>query len=196
MATQYVLTLARLILSNTDINLQNSVRGILFYFDRSYLLQTGSPSIHETSVSLFRSRIFEDPALKGKIVQGACDLVLADRHGDSSDMPLFAASIKMFNEMGVYSLDFRPKMMALSQTFVAAWSDKTCSEKELPEYVSESVKLMENEMKRCAEFELDQTTRNELVTLLEEHLITRKQEELSEYCPDSREYGSSQTNNV
>lgn len=130
-------------------------------------------------MSLVRTHIFEDPSLQGKIVEGACDLLLSDRIGISSERALFADTVKMFHELGIYTDDFEPRMLALSQTYIADWSDKECLEKALPDYVSSSVKLMASEMQRCSDFDLNQTTRSALLTLLEDHTIQRKEAELS-----------------
>lgn len=60
-----------------------------------------------------------------------------------------------------------------------AWADKECAERDLPGYVAESVKLMDVEMKRCDQFNLDLSTRRDLLTKLEDLLIDRKEAELS-----------------
>lgn len=130
-------------------------------------------------MSLFRTHIFGDPSLRGKIVEGACELLLLDRLGNASERPLFADTVRMFHELGVYTNDFEPRMLALSQQYIAEWSDEQCREKALPDYVSSSVELMASEMQRCSNFDLNQTTRSALLTLLEDHIIQRKEAELS-----------------
>jgi len=116
--------------------------------------------------------------VRGKVIEGTGELLLADRHGTSSDNQIFDAAVKMFHELGVYTNDFEPHMLAASQTFVYDWSDKMIAKKVLPDYVSSAVALMDQEMKRCEDFDLDRSTRNELLTLLEEHLIQRRAPEL------------------
>lgn len=159
--------------------MQNTIRGVFFYLDRSHLLQTHSPTIHETAVNLFRTHIFGESALRGTCVEGAYDLLQADRHGSGPDTQLFFDSIRMFHELQVYTSDFEPRMLALSQGFVLDWSDTECEEKDLPNYVDASVLLMDAEMRRCKDFDLDRSTRNSLLTLLEDHIITRKEADLS-----------------
>lgn len=166
---------------HADKRCQNTIQGIFFYLDRAHLLQIRSATIREFCISQFRTHVFGDPALRGKIVEGACDLLLADRRGNGSSTAAFAESVKMFHELQVYTSDFEPRMLALSQDFILTWSDRECSEKELPDYVSAAVKLMKSEMDRCAEFDLDQSTRVSLSTLLDDLIVQRKEKELSEY---------------
>lgn len=123
--------------------------------------------------------MFGDEQLKPKIIEGAYQLLLADRTGTAGDRTLFEDAVKMFHDLQVYSSDFEPYMLTKSQEYIHAWSDKECSERELPSYVTEAVKFMDAEMGRCDQFALDTTTRRALLTLLEHHLIERKEAELS-----------------
>ena len=84
----------------------------------------------------------------------------------------------MLHELVVYTSDFEQKLLASSQTFIVDWSEHECADRELPDYVRESVKLIDREMKRCEIFSLDNTTRRDLLTLLEDHLIERRQADL------------------
>ena len=85
----------------------------------------------------------------------------------------------MLHDLQVYSSDFEPCMLAKSQEYISAWADKECSERELPSYVAECVEIIKAETARCDGFDLDISTRRELLTLLEHHLIERKEGELS-----------------
>lgn len=145
------------------------------------MIQTKSPSLYEASIALFRTHIFGDPSARGKVIDGACELLLAERHGNRTDSCLLAAAVKMFHELQVYTSDFEPRMLTFSQSYITAWADNECRTKELPDYVAASVMLMENEMQRCEKLSLDTSTRRSLLTLLEDHLIERKEAELSKW---------------
>lgn len=148
--------------------------------DRSYLLQQSS-SLHEMAVSLFRSIIFEDPQLKHKIIDGACDLIAIDRTGEDLDRQMFSETIKMFHEMQTYTTSFEPRMLELSQTYIMDWAGRSSHEKTLAEYVRSSKALMSREMKRVEMFGLDNTTRRDLLTQLEDHLISTKKTRLGRF---------------
>ncbi len=156
-----------------------TIRSIFFYLDRSHLLQTSSPSIHDTAVTQFRTHIFGDPLLRTKIIDGTCDLLLADRKGSSLDHSLFRDAVKLFHDLAVYTTDFEPRMLHLSQDYISKWADRECSERVLADYVEECLEFIETEMKRCELFEFDATTRRALLTLLEHHLVERKEADLS-----------------
>ncbi|KAK5143705.1 hypothetical protein LTR04_001792 [Oleoguttula sp. CCFEE 6159] len=151
-----------------------TVQSIFFFLDRAYLLQSSKPSIHDMAVTLFLNSIFEDPNLKSKIIDGACDLVAADRMEDSLDHSTFRKAIEMFHDLGTYTSTFEPRMLSLSQSYIAEWAEKTGKERDLAGYVNASVQFMQREMGRCEMFGLDATTRRDLA-LLEDHLVQRQE---------------------
>lgn len=157
---------------------QKYVDWIFCYLDRAYLLPR-QESLREISTDLFRSIIFEHPKLNHRIVDGACDLIAVDRAGEDLDREMFSKAIKMFHEMQVYTKHFEPHMLEFSQTYVKEWSDNASAEKALPDYVQSSLALMKSEMARVDIFMLDSSTRRDLLTLLEDHIISRKESRLS-----------------
>lgn len=72
-------------------------------------------------------------------------------------------------------------MLELSQTYIAEWAEKESLEKSLADYVASARKLMSGEMARVDMFGLDSTTRRDLLTLLEDHLIQKKETRLSKF---------------
>ena len=161
-----------------------TIRQIFFFMDRAYLLQSGKTSLQDLSLHMFRDFIFENTTLNSKVVDGACDMVDADRKGADMDEATFKRAIAMFHDLSIYTWKFEPRLLALSQSFILEWSNKASAEMELPAYVTQSVDLMSREMQRCERFGLDLSTRRELLTLLEEHLIHRQQDKLSMYFPN------------
>jgi cullin-4 len=157
---------------------QKYIDWIFCYLDRSYLLPK-QDSLHDMAVDLFRSNIFEHVKLNGRIVDGACDLIAADRQGKNLDRETFEKTVKMFYELQVYTRHFEPRMLALSQEYVAEWSDRKSAEMSLADYVKAAQTLMESEKARVDLFGLDWSTKRSLITLLEDHLIARKEARLS-----------------
>ncbi|KAL6702853.1 hypothetical protein ACN47E_000880 [Coniothyrium glycines] len=150
---------------------------IFCYLDRAYLLPRHE-SLRELCINLFRYWIFESAQLNKRIVDGACDLVAADRTGSDLDSVVFSKTVNMFHDMQVYTKEFEPRLMEFSQEYVMKWADVQSSEKSLPEYVRSVRSLMDREMKRVEMFSLPNTTKRELLTLLEDHLISRKESRL------------------
>ncbi|KAF2104039.1 cullin-4B [Rhizodiscina lignyota] len=155
-----------------------TIRAIFFYLDRAYLLQSSKPSLQDMAVALFRSTIFEDSQLNARIIGGACDVVAADRAGASLDLSIFRDAINMFHELGTYTKEFEPRLLEASQTYIVTWAERVVAEESLAEYVRMAQQLIQNELKRCEMFNLDTSTRRELLTLLETHLIQKRQERL------------------
>jgi cullin-4 len=150
---------------------------IFCYLDRSYLLPRHE-SLRYISVGLFRSIIFAHAKLNPRIVDGACDLVAADRTGGDLDSDMFRKTVDMFHDMHVYTEHFEPRLLELSQEYVMKWADAESEQKSLPEYVRSSRALMDREMQRADMYRLPNTTKRDLLTLLEDHLVSRKQERL------------------
>lgn len=132
-------------------------------------------------MDLFRSIVFEHTKLNHRIIDGACDLIAVDRAGEDLDRETFSKAIKMFHEMQVYTKHFEPRMLELSQTYVKAWADAASVEKSLPDYVKSGLALINSEMARVEIFQLDNSTRRDLLTLLEDHIISRKESRLSKF---------------
>ena len=150
---------------------------IFCYLDRSYLLPRHE-SLRDISIGLFRSTIFEHVKLNPRIVDGACDLVAADRVGGDLDGDMFKKTVDMFHDMHVYTEHFEPRLLELSQEYVMKWADAESEQRSLPEYVRSARALMDREIQRADLYRLPSTTKRDLLTLLEDHLISRKGERL------------------
>lgn len=130
------------------------------------------------AIALFRTTIFEDSQLKARIIGGACDLVAADRAGESPDLSTFRDAVRMFHELGTYTSVFEPRLLEQSQTYIVEWAERTSSEEDLAEYVRRAQQLIQREIRRCELFNLDSSTRRDLVALLDTHLIQKRQQRL------------------
>ncbi|TIA65421.1 Cullin-domain-containing protein [Aureobasidium pullulans] len=129
------------------------IRCIFYYMDRSYLLQTSRGSLQDVTIKIFRDNIFEDPNLKLAIIDGACDLISADRAGQELEPSHLSQAITMFHDLATYSTSFEPRMLASAQRYVVEWADEKSAEKPLPEYVNEAVTFMTKEIERCELFD-------------------------------------------
>lgn len=92
---------------------------------------------------------------------------------------MFSKTINMFHDMQVYTRHFEPRLMEVSQEYIVKWADTASSEKSLPDYVRSARALMDRELKRVEMFSLPNTTKRELLTLLEDHLISKKESRLT-----------------
>ncbi|THV99380.1 Cullin-domain-containing protein [Aureobasidium pullulans] len=129
------------------------IRCIFYYMDRSYLLQTSRGSLQDVTIKIFRDNIFEDPSLKLAIIDGACDLISADRAGQELEPSHLSQAITMFHDLATYSTSFEPRMLASAQRYVVEWANEKSAEKPLPEYVNEAITFMTKEIERCELFD-------------------------------------------
>lgn len=136
--------------------------------------------IQEMGLIQFRSYIFADRSLKPKVLQGACDLITADRGVEGCGMPdpaLLRASIDLFHNLDVYNSDFEPLFINETERFVASWAQREVAGY-LASYVENSHGLIERELERCALFSLNQSTKQKLSELLDRVLISEQEDAL------------------
>ena len=158
-----------------------TIRSIFFFLDRSYLLHSPSlSSLEQMGIDQFRTNVFTPEQLKSKIIQGACDLVKADRNGDAKirNDALYRDAIKMFYSLGVYTEFFEPKLKSESQQYYVSWAEQVVSTSDLAAYVKSCVTFIDQELHRCDISGLDQTTKKVLEQYLEDILVDQRQQRL------------------
>ncbi|PNS17618.1 hypothetical protein CAC42_3013 [Sphaceloma murrayae] len=159
------------------------IRCVFYYMDRAYLLSNSKTNLLDVCVAHFRDLVFQDSAIKQKTVDGACELISRDRKGLAVDRSTLRDAINMFHALAVYTSMFEPRLLALSQKYISAWAEDTSRDKSLPGYVDDAVQLMSQEGERCDVFALPSSTRRDLMTLLEDHLIDLRVAYLIDYPP-------------
>ena len=158
------------------------IRSIFYYLDRSYLLHSALlPSLDEMGKAEFRTHVFLAPDLKSKMLEGVCDLLRADREGsqDSTEKALFRDTIAMFHALLVYSKHFEPKLLAASEQYFLTWANHAASTRDLAGYIEQCGLTMDQELTRCYQYGLDQTTMKGLEEYLEDILIDQRQAQLT-----------------
>ena len=157
---------------------QVTVRWIFYYLDQSFLLHSKEhPVIREMGLLQFRQHIFSDPMLKPKILQGACDLVEADR-GDGqnvlADSTLLRNSIELFHGLDVYVTDFEPLLVSDSSQYFTWWAQREATG-HLAAFAENSHRLIEREVNRCELFSLNRSTKQQLSELLDQTLVAQQE---------------------
>lgn len=159
-----------------------TIRAIFFFLDRSYLLQSSKPTLAELTPRLFCDIVFNDGQLKDPILEGACALVAADRTKSGGfEEDIFRQAVDMFHELSTYTAVFEPRFLALTQNYISTFSEEMIVEKSIPEYVALANETITKEMLRCENYELDASTQRDLLTILEDYLISTKETDLTEY---------------
>lgn len=147
---------------------------MFYYLDQSFLLHSKEfPVIREMGLLQFRLHIFSDSVLKPKILQGACDLVEADRSEGSNvaaDSSLLRNAIDLFHGLDVYISDFEPLLIAQSGDYFSIWAQQETTGY-LASFVENSHRLIEREFNRCELFSLSRSTKQKLSELLDEIIV-------------------------
>ena len=161
--------------------LQVTVRWIFYYLDQSFLLHSKEyPVIREMGLIQFRQHIFNDPVLQPQVLQGACDLVEADRdegRGMSADSSLLRNAIEFFHGLDVYTTGFEPLLVSESKKFFASWAQHEASGY-LATFAENSHRLIEQEVDRCTLFSLNRSTKQKLSELLDQELVAEQEDVL------------------
>lgn len=153
---------------------QVTIRWIFYYLDQSFLLHSKEfPVIREMGLIQFRNHIFSDPVLQPKVLQGACDLVDADRNEDHAmmaDSSLLRNAIELFHGLDVYTTSFEPLLLSESKRFFVSWAQRESSGY-LATFVENGHNLIAREVKRCELFSLNRSTKQKLSELLDRVLV-------------------------
>ncbi|KAI2637308.1 cullin-4A [Xylaria nigripes] len=145
------------------------IRSIFSFLDRSYLLNNKDvQQINDMAISFFRKMAFVSVQSSasspgGKTLAGMCDLVDFDRRGDSRfDPALLHDSVSMLHVLSVYGRSFEPRFLDTSSAYFREFADEK-SASSLKSYISACKELLNREDYRCNAFNLDSTTKRQLM---------------------------------
>ncbi|KZL68341.1 ubiquitin ligase subunit (Cullin family protein), partial [Colletotrichum tofieldiae] len=169
---------------NTDVDMLRSVlqhwrvwngqimtiRSTFSYLDRTFLLKNKSyPSINDMTISQFKRMAFpsrDDPdgqSPGGRALRGMYDLISYDRLGDERfEAALLKDSIMMLHVFNIYTKYFEPRFIELSEHYFEEFAEER-SASSLKEYILACERLLRREDYRCNEYNLDSTTKKQLL---------------------------------
>ncbi|CCF36798.1 Cullin family protein [Colletotrichum higginsianum] len=169
---------------NTDVDMLKSVlqhwrvwnsqimmiRSTFSYLDRTFLLKNKSyPSINDMTISQFKRMAFpsrDDPdgqSPGGRALRGLYDLISYDRLGDERfEATLLKDSIMMLHVFNIYTKYFEPRFIGLSERYFEDFAEER-SASSLKDYILACERLLKREDYRCNEYNLDSTTKKQLL---------------------------------
>ncbi|KAK2029853.1 Cullin family protein [Colletotrichum zoysiae] len=169
---------------NTDVDMLRSVlqhwrvwnsqimtiRSTFSYLDRTFLLKNKSyPSINDMTISQFKRMAFpsrDDPngsSPGGKALRGMYELISYDRLGDERfDAGLLKDAIMMLHVFNIYTKYFEPRFIEMSEQYFEEFAEER-SASSLKEYILACESLLKREDYRCNEYNLDSTTKKQLL---------------------------------
>lgn len=128
----------------------------------------------------FRVYIFSGAKLKDKVLQGACDLIEADRDGNSKwveDTSLLRNTIGLFNGLDVYVSDFEPLFISESKRYFSSWAQREAAGY-ITSFTENSHHLIQREVDRCEFYSLNRSTKQQLSELLDRTLVVEQENAL------------------
>lgn len=159
-----------------------TVRQIFYYLDQTYLLRSqDNPSITQTGLVSFRAVVFEDAAIKPKVLSGVVTLIDSDRKRQLSekDSILLRQSVDVLHQLSIYTSDFEPLFQAATDAYIRLWRDTESHKDDLGEYVNACTGLLARELTRCDILTLDRSTRNQISDLFDVVLVSEELETLT-----------------
>ncbi|KAI0390250.1 cullin-4A [Xylariaceae sp. FL0594] len=142
------------------------IRSIFSYLDGSFLVNNKElPEINDMAITLFRRMAFESasPSPGGKALIGMCDLISFDRKGDPRfDATLLRESVTMLHVLNIYGKSFERMFLEKSERYFEEFAEVS-SAGSLKSYISACEQLLERENHRCIAFNLDSTTKRQLM---------------------------------
>jgi len=119
-------------------------------------------------ISLFRHMIFQTKdERKGPgsvVLQGMCQLVDQDRRGSGNfDSILLKEAVTMMHVFSAYTKRFEPLFLEKSADYLTEFSDERGTNSSLRDYVMACEKLLKREDYRCNAYNLDSSTKKQLL---------------------------------
>lgn len=89
-------------------------------------------------------------------------------------MSLLLSCIRMISNLGLYSSDFEAKFINVSREYFSRFAEQESRSLSLAGYLLECTNQLDRESLRCEKFQLDQSTRREIVSVLEEEMVHKQ----------------------
>ncbi|KAI1268302.1 cullin-4A [Xylariaceae sp. FL1019] len=160
-------------------NQSTIIRSIFSYLDRSFLLNSKDShrrQINDMAIELFRSMLFapQNPSSQniGSLsLAGLCRLIDYDRKGDTQfDPGLLRNSISMLYVLNIYNAKFEPELLRVSASYFQEFAEEQ-STGSLKSYIAACETLLGREDDRCNTYNLDSTTKKQLMDTAHKMLI-------------------------
>ncbi|KAI1823052.1 cullin-4A [Xylaria intraflava] len=146
-----------------------TIRSVFSFLDRSYLLNNKDvQQINDMAIAFFRKMAFvstqsSSSSPGAKALAGMCELIDYDRRSDSRfDPVLLRNAVSMLHVLNVYGRSFEPRFLNASSTYFHDFAEEQ-SAASLKSYINACKKLLDQEDYRCNAFNLDSTTKRQLM---------------------------------
>jgi cullin-4 len=150
-------------------------RQIFLYLDRTHILTSnntlsGTRSIYDLGLTLFRSHIAQRPDIEHVAIKGILSLIGSERQGEAIDRQLARDIVDMFASLGIYEGQLQQPVLDASIRHYTAEGQTLTVSLEVPAYLVHVEKRLEEEHDRCDTY-LKPVTRKALVGATETCLL-------------------------
>uniref|UniRef100_A0A6A7GFC4 Cullin-4 n=2 Tax=Hirondellea gigas TaxID=1518452 RepID=A0A6A7GFC4_9CRUS len=151
-----------------------TIRGILLFLDRSYVIPTVSNSecrsLWDLGVQLFSKHFQKNNEVERKTVQSLLFLIESERKGENVDRSLMKTLIRMLLSLGIYFSKFETELLTTTEEFYHEEGHRLIHRLTVSDYLAHVSKRHTQENDRVS-FYLDSRTKKDLITTVELRLV-------------------------
>ncbi|UJR09956.1 hypothetical protein I4U23_014180 [Adineta vaga] len=155
----------------------NLIRQLFIVLDRTYVLHATVPSIWELNQDLFRRHIMQNSTISNRCINGLLKLIEQERRGESIDRSLIKNLIRMLIDLHLYRKDFEPIFLRTTEQLYHNEGRQLIQTLEISQYLTHVERRLREEQVRITHY-IDQSTKVQLIHLVENNLITLHTKEM------------------
>ncbi|CAG9464362.1 unnamed protein product [Pedinophyceae sp. YPF-701] len=159
------------------VKAMQTIRDILMYMDRTYVVQAGRPAVFALGVSLWREGVVQP--LHKRLIDATLSMIQADRRGDAIDRPLLRSAVRVWADLGahVYTEDFEDPLIEATAAFYRDEAEALLGERDCGAYLRRAEERLTQEQARVQEY-LDPSTEGRLLRTVQAELVNARMAEL------------------
>ncbi|KAK6533457.1 hypothetical protein TWF694_002397 [Orbilia ellipsospora] len=159
------------------------VQILFFYLNQAYLYPApDKEQIWDMGLQLFSTHIIKDNKFRPRFLNGVFKLYEKDRKGqaDIDSTNLLMASIRIFSNLGLYSSLFEPRFIDVSEGYYRILAENETEDDDVAKYARECASQIHKEIARVEKFNLETTTKRDLIGIIQKEMISQRLYELTD----------------
>lgn len=143
------------------------------YLDRYYVKHHSLPSLYEAGSKYFKAHVFDK--IESDVISAIMSAITRERSGEDVDRRRIAMCVKVFEAMGMGTLDvyeekFEEVLLAETATFYKGLSQAWIATDSTPEYLKKAEEALNDEKARVKSY-LNPSTESKLLRVVEKELL-------------------------
>ncbi|EPS39245.1 hypothetical protein H072_7018 [Dactylellina haptotyla CBS 200.50] len=172
---------------------------LFFYLNQAYLYPSpDKEQIWDMGLQLFSTHIIVDAKFRSRFLSGVFKLYEKDRKGqaDIDSTNLLMSSIRILSNLGLYSSLFEPRFIDISEGYYRILADEETEDEDVAKYARECASQIQKEIARVEKFNLETTTKRDLIAIIEKEMILHHMYELTDSAGIHKLIGSGDTESL